>query len=184
MAGSTHSSSRQGVSNAPDIVDIDLARYAALMDVDCRDATFSFVHALPLLADKASVVFVGSVSGRRGQPGDPLYAGNKGFIRAFARSAGTNPDIMSKRIRVNVVSPGPIVTPLTQAVVDDPESDAYVRNMEPMGRWGQATEAAKAVLFLVSDASSFTTGADITVDGGMAHVPSCASRKRVLSCQP
>lgn len=159
-----------GVSHAPDIGELAPEQYASLMDVNCRGAVFTFVHALPILADKASVVFVGSVSGRRGQPGDPLYAGSKGFIRAFARSAGTNPDILAKGIRVNVVSPGPIATPLTQAVVDDPDSDAYVKNMVPMHRWGHATEAAQAILFLTSDASSFTTGADLTVDGGMAHV--------------
>lgn len=159
-----------GVSNAPEISELNVTQYADLMDVNCRGVVFSFVHALPILADKASVVIVGSVSGRRGQPGDPLYAGSKGFVRAFARSAGTNPDILAKGIRVNVVSPGPIETPLTQAVVDNPESDTYVRNMVPMHRWGQAIEVAEAILFLASSASSFTTGADITVDGGMSHV--------------
>jgi NADP-dependent 3-hydroxy acid dehydrogenase YdfG len=80
-----------GVSHAPDISELDLASYRALMDVNCMGATFTFVHALPLLADGASVVFVGSVAGRKGQPGDALYAGSKGFIRAFARTAGTDP---------------------------------------------------------------------------------------------
>ncbi len=159
-----------GVSNAPAIAELDVARYAALMDVNVRGATFAFVHALPLLSAGASVVFIGSVGGRKGQPGDPLYAGSKAFVRAFARSAGTDPALLRRKIRVNCVSPGPIETPLTQEATENPEIRAYVADqLVPMKRWGRAEEVAEAVLFLASDASSFTTGAELTVDGGMAH---------------
>jgi NAD(P)-dependent dehydrogenase (short-subunit alcohol dehydrogenase family) len=158
-----------GVSNAPPVGDLTPESYAGLMDVNCRGAVFSFVHALPLLAEGASVVFVGSVAGRKGQPGDALYAGSKGFIRAFARSAGTDPDLLRRRIRVNVVAPGPVDTALTAAATADPAISAYVEGLIPMRRWGRAAEVAEAILFLASDASSFTTGAEITVDGGMAH---------------
>ena len=159
-----------GVSNAPEIGELDVARYDALMDINCKGATFTFVHALPLLAKGASVVFVGSVGGRKGQPGDALYAGSKGFIRAFARNAGTDPALLARGIRVNVVSPGPIETPLTHAATTDPTVRAYVEEqLVPMKRWGRADEVAEAILYLSSAASSFTTGGEITVDGGMAH---------------
>ena len=158
-----------GVSGAPDIADLSLQAYDELMNVNVRGAVFTFVRALPLLADGASVVFVGSVAGRKGQPGDPLYAGSKGFIRAFARSAGTDPKLLARRIRVNVVTPGPIDTPLTKDAVSNAEVSAYVENIIPMHRWGQATEVANAIAFLASDEASFTTGAELTVDGGMSH---------------
>lgn len=158
-----------GVSNAPPIGKLTPESYARLMDVNCRGAALTFAQALPLLAHGASVVFVGSVAGSKGQPGDPLYAGSKGFIRAFARTAGTDPDILGRGIRVNVVSPGPIETPLTRDATADGDIRAYVEGLIPMRRWGRADEVAEAILFLASGAASFTTGAEITVDGGMAH---------------
>ncbi len=158
-----------GVSNAPPIAQLDLAAYESLMAVNCRGATFVFVEALPVLSDGASVVFVGSVASRKGQPGDALYAGSKGFIRAFARTAGTDPDLLRRHIRVNVVTPGPIDTPLTQVHTTDPAIRAYKDGLVPMGRIGHPGEVANAILFLASEQSSFTTGAEITVDGGFAH---------------
>jgi len=158
-----------GISNAPPIGALDVAAYDALMDVNCRGATFALVHALPLLVDGGAVVFVGSVGGRKGQPGDALYAGSKGFLRALVRSAGTAPELLARHIRINIVSPGPIDTPLTQVHTADPAIRAYMDNMVPMGRMGRAGEVAEAILFLGSEASSFTTGAEITVDGGFAH---------------
>jgi len=147
-----------------------LESYDGLMDVNVRGAVFTFVNALPFLADGASVVFVGSVAGRKGQPGDALYAGSKGFIRAFARNVGTSPKLMARRMRVNVVSPGPVETPLTVAATNNLEIRSYVEGLIPMRRWGRAEEIAEAIFFLASPASSFTTGADLTVDGGMSHV--------------
>jgi NAD(P)-dependent dehydrogenase (short-subunit alcohol dehydrogenase family) len=159
-----------GVSLQTGLADLDIDTYDRLMDINVKGATFSFTRALPLLAQGASCVFVGSVAGSKGQPGDALYAGSKGFIRAFARNLGTSPELALKGIRVNVVSPGPIETPLTAAATANRAIKEYVEGLIPMHRWGRASEVANAILFLLSDASSFTTGAEITVDGGMAHV--------------
>jgi NAD(P)-dependent dehydrogenase (short-subunit alcohol dehydrogenase family) len=159
-----------GVSLPAPLDDLDVASYDRLIDINVKGAAFSFARALPLLAQGASCVFVGSVAGSKGQPGDALYAGSKGFIRAFARNLGTSPELMQRGIRVNVVSPGPIETPLTAAATGNPAIREYVEGLIPMNRWGRASEVANAILFLLSDEASFTTGAEITVDGGMAHV--------------
>jgi NAD(P)-dependent dehydrogenase (short-subunit alcohol dehydrogenase family) len=158
-----------GVSNAPAIDALTPRSFDNLMNVNTRGAVFTFVHALPLLADGASVIFTGSVASRKGQPGDPVYAGSKGFIRAFARSAGTDPELMKRRLRINVVTPGPTETPMTEQATSDDVTRQWVSQLIPMRRWGRAEEVAEAILFLASDASSYTTGAEITVDGGMAH---------------
>jgi NAD(P)-dependent dehydrogenase (short-subunit alcohol dehydrogenase family) len=158
-----------GVAPQTSLEALDTETYDQLMDVNVKGATFTFARALPLLAEGASCVFVGSVAGRKGQPGDALYAGSKGFVRAFARNLGTSPDVLRRGIRVNVVSPGPTETPLTARATMDPAVREYVEGLIPMHRWGHASEVADAILFLLSDASSFTTGAEITVDGGMAH---------------
>lgn len=159
-----------GVSNAPEVGDLDLSAYDRLMDVNVKGAVFTFVKALPLLAESAAVVFVGSAAARKGHLGDALYAGSKGFIRSFARNAGTDPELMARRIRVNVVSPGPIETPLTEEAVSQPEIRTHVEQMIPLRRWGHAEEVADAILFLASPAAAFTTGADLTVDGGLSHM--------------
>ena len=76
---------------------------------------------------------------------------------------------MTRRIRVNVVSPGPTETALTEGATADPGVRAYVEGLIPMRRGG-GPEIAEAILYLASPASAFITGADLTVDGGMAHV--------------
>jgi NAD(P)-dependent dehydrogenase (short-subunit alcohol dehydrogenase family) len=76
---------------------------------------------------------------------------------------------MARRIRVNVVAPGPVGTSLTESATSNPDIHAYVEGLIPLHRWGRAEEVAEAVLLLASPAASFTTGAELTVDGGMAH---------------
>jgi len=159
-----------GVSDAPPFGQTTEAAFDHLIGINLKGTFFAVVHALPHLRDGASVILTGSVAGRKGRPGDPLYAASKGAVRSFGRTLATSEEVLARRIRVNVVTPGPIVTPLTAEATEIPAVHNYIAEMVPLGRWGEAREVAEAVRFLASDSSSYITGAEITVDGGLAHV--------------
>jgi NAD(P)-dependent dehydrogenase (short-subunit alcohol dehydrogenase family) len=159
-----------GVSDLPLLAETTEAAFDAIMDVNLKGAVFTGVYALSALRMAASVILTGSVAGRKGRPGDPVYAATKGAIRSFARTLAMEEDLLARRIRVNVVTPGATETPLTRAATDDPAVYRYVADMVPMKRWGAPREVAQAALFLASDESSYITGEEITVDGGWANV--------------
>jgi NAD(P)-dependent dehydrogenase (short-subunit alcohol dehydrogenase family) len=135
-----------------------------------RDAfhgvVFTVQEALPLLSDGASIVIVGSVAGSKGLPGATLYAGAKAAVRAFARV--WTQELRERRIRINVLSPGPVSTPPMQAAPE--EFRHLVLKDVPMGRMASPQEIAEVALFLGSDASSFITGIELFADGGWAQV--------------
>ncbi len=115
-------------------------------------------------------MFTATATHARGRPGDPLYLASKAAVRSLARSFAADEDVLRKRLRVNLVSPGPIETPLTAAAHGAPEVRAYVERMVPLGRWGSPDDVARAVLFLASQEAAFITGAEIAVDGGLAPI--------------
>lgn len=142
------------------------------MDTNVKGLFFSVQKALPLLRDGGSIVLNGSVVATKGMANFSVYAATKAAVRSFARSWAT--DLKDRQIRVNVVSPGPIETPIygkmglpEQAVQ---EFGSSVAQQVPLGRFGQDSEIASAVLFLASDAASYVNGADLSVDGGLAQV--------------
>ncbi len=129
-------------------------------------------QALPLLTDGASIILSSSVTAVKGLPGRTVYSATKAAIRSFARTWVT--ELKDRRIRINVLSPGPILTPLVRATfVDERAEQAYKTTVVagvPIGRVGQPEEMGEIVAFLASDASSFINGADIQADGGFAQV--------------
>jgi NAD(P)-dependent dehydrogenase (short-subunit alcohol dehydrogenase family) len=159
-----------GVSDVPSFAETTEAVFDAFIAINVKGVFFTAMHALPWLRDGASIILTGSVAARKGRPGDPLYAASKGAVRSFGRTLAMSEDLLARRIRVNVLTPGATRTPLTAMATDDPEVCDYIASMVPMGRWGEAREIAQAVRFLASDASSYITGEEITVDGGLAHV--------------
>jgi NAD(P)-dependent dehydrogenase (short-subunit alcohol dehydrogenase family) len=124
------------------------------------------------LSKHASVIFTSSVAHDKGRPGDPLYSMTKAAVRSLGRTLAMDEEVLAKKIRVNTVSPGTIQTPLTKQETPEMEKAIkdYVQATVPMQRWGQAEEVAKAVVFLASDDSSYMTGGDLLVDGGLAQV--------------
>jgi NAD(P)-dependent dehydrogenase (short-subunit alcohol dehydrogenase family) len=104
-------------------------------------------------------------------PAFSVYSATKAAVRSFARS--WTADLKDRKIRVNAVSPGVIVTPGYAAFGTAEQIEQFVTYMKttiPMGRTGDADEVAKAVVFLASDDSSFVTGIELFVDGGMTQI--------------
>jgi len=141
--------------------------YDKMFDINVKGVLFTVQQALPLLSDGASVVLTGSVSGSKGMESFSVYNATKAAIRSFARSWTS--DLKAHKIRVNVVSPGPIQTPGLDVFAND-DVKGYLKTIVPLGRLGTADEVAKAVLFLASDDSSFVAGAELFVDGGLAQI--------------
>jgi NAD(P)-dependent dehydrogenase (short-subunit alcohol dehydrogenase family) len=135
-------------------------------DLNARGTYFTVQKALPLLADKASIILNGSGAWQMGVPGFGTYSATKAALVSFVRT--WTAELASRGIRANVLSPGPTETPMVHAGAkgSDEGTSEYFRKMIPMGRLGTADELASAALFLASDESSFITGIDLPVDGG------------------
>ena len=137
-----------------------------LFNINVRGTLFTVQKALPLLNDGGSIILNGSVASVKGTAAFGVYAASKAAIRSFVRTWTT--DLKDRRIRSNVVSPGPINTALASRL----SADVIARMVStiPMGRIGGAEEVAKVAVFLASDDSSFVTGIELFVDGGRAQV--------------
>ena len=148
------------------------AHYDKTFDVNVKGVLFTVQKALPLLVDGAAVILNASIVSIKGMPAFSVYSATKAALRSFARSWTV--DLKDRKIRVNVVSPGPIETPaidrLGQVVGDTAQLKAGLISGVPMGRMGTSDEIAKAVSFLASDDASFITGIELFVDGGMAQI--------------
>ena len=132
----------------------------------CEGNTVHCAEGLTAHEDGGSIILNGSVASAKGTAAFGVYAASKAAIRSFVRTWTT--DLKDRRIRSNVVSPGPINTPLTSRQSAD--VIARIASTIPMGRMGEPDEVAKAVLFLASDDSSFVTGIELFVDGGRAQI--------------
>jgi NAD(P)-dependent dehydrogenase (short-subunit alcohol dehydrogenase family) len=140
--------------------------------VNFKGVIFTMQEALPLLVDGASVVLLSSTTAGKGLPARTVYSATKAAIRSFARTWAN--ELKARRIRVNALSPGPIMTPAIKAtLVDEAATRAYhtqIVGAVPLGRVGEPHEMGEVVVFLASAASSFINGADIHADGGFAQV--------------
>jgi len=140
-------------------------------NLNVKGLLFTVQKALPLLKDGSSIILNASVAGFTGMEAFGVYAASKAAVRSFARSWTT--DLKSRRIRVNAISPGVVPTEGYRSLGDDEGIKKFAAQMAaqiPLGRVGEPDEIAKAVVFLASDASSFVTGTELVVDGGMTAV--------------
>jgi NAD(P)-dependent dehydrogenase (short-subunit alcohol dehydrogenase family) len=161
-----------GIAQYAPLGKITEEHYDSIFDVNVKGLLFTVQKALPLMPDGGSIILNASIVASKGLPANSVYSATKAAVRSFARTWTT--DLKDRHIRVNAVSPGPILTPGLHDLVDSTGAGEQRLKMlsstVPLGRLGAPSEIAKAVVFLASDDSSYITGTELFVDGGMAQV--------------
>ena len=148
------------------------AHFDKTFDLNAKGTFFTVQKAIPLFKDGGSIILNSSVANVMGLPTFAVYAASKAAVRSFARAWAM--ELKDRKIRVNAVSPGPIETSALEKAGLTPEQARQAAeqfaSQVPLGRRGKPEEIAAAVVFLASDESSYITGVDLAVDGGMVQV--------------
>jgi NAD(P)-dependent dehydrogenase (short-subunit alcohol dehydrogenase family) len=156
-----------GTGEAVPLGEITEQHFDAAFGLNTRGTLFTVQKALPLFNDGGSIFMTGSVASIKGFPGYSVYAGSKAALHAFAR--GWLNELKGRNIRVNVLHPGPIATPMQDQVLDE-EGKRMFESLIPRGKMGRPEEIATVALFLASDDSSFVNGLELSVDGGFSAI--------------
>ena len=157
-----------GIAKVTAIEDSTEAAFDEVLRTNLTSVFFTIQAALPLLGSGASIVLNGSVAETLGFPGMSSYSASKAALRAMSRCLAG--ELAPRGIRINVVAPGPINTPIWGREPLPPTAVKIANKMHqavPLARFGEPEEVAKAVLFLASNDSSYITSSEIVVDGGM-----------------
>jgi NAD(P)-dependent dehydrogenase (short-subunit alcohol dehydrogenase family) len=160
-----------GIAELSPLGQITEAHFDKTFDVNVKGTLFTVQKALPLMPDGASIVINASVASFKGLAGFSVYSATKSALRSFARSWSV--DLKDRKIRVNVISPGMVITPIWNGLGSEKqieETKSQFAGVTPLGRPGTPDEIAKAVVFLSSNDSSYITGTELSVDGGWAQI--------------
>jgi len=161
-----------GVAKLAQFGAIDEKFFDFHFDANVKGMFFTVEKGLPHMNDGGTIILTGSIAAIKGFPAMSVYSATKAAVRSFARTWTT--ELKDRRIRVNAVSPGPIDTPGLTGLLSSSEAGQQRAKMiaatVPLGRLGRPDEIAKAVAFLASDDSSYVTGIELFVDGGVAQV--------------
>ena len=161
-----------GVAEFTPMDQVDEAFFDKTFDINVKGVFFTTQKFAPLMRDNGAVLFTTSVVNQKGWPGTSVYSASKAAVRSLARTLAA--ELLPRKIRVNAISLGPIDTPILgrlgmpQEAVK--EMTDGILKQTPMHRFGSADEVAKVALFLASDLSSYITGSEIGVDGGLGQL--------------
>jgi NAD(P)-dependent dehydrogenase (short-subunit alcohol dehydrogenase family) len=162
-----------GVAFFLPIAHSDEAHFDRTMDINFKGAFFTLQKFLPLLAPGGSVIFLSSINASMGMPGSAVYAASKAAMNSLAKVAAI--ELAAQQVRVNIVSPGPVETPIfSKSGMDAATLDGFAQAIAsrlPMGRFGKAWEIAKTVAYLASDDAAWVTGQEFVIDGGALATP-------------
>jgi len=161
-----------GIGEFAPLGEISEEHFDKIFGINVKGLLFTVQKALPLFQDGSSIILNASIAASKGIEAFSVYNATKAVVRSFARTWTV--DLRHRKIRVNAVSPGPIDTPAVEGLVQNKEQVEELKKnfitAVPMGRIGSPDEVAKVVSFLASDESSYITGIDLSVDGGMAQI--------------
>ena len=166
-----------GVGELASLGEITEAHFDKTFGINVKGLLFTVQKALPLFQDRdggggGSIILNASIASSKGTEALSVYSATKAAVRSFARTWTV--ELKHRKIRVNAISPGPIDTPgingLAQSEEQIEQFKTSIVSIVPMGRMGSPDEVAKAASFLASDDSSYVTGIELFVDGGMAQI--------------
>ncbi|HUN87800.1 MAG TPA: SDR family oxidoreductase [Terriglobales bacterium] len=159
-----------GIVEMKPVEQLDEGAFDRSLNINLKGPFFLIQSLLPLFANPASIILSGSVNAHIGMPNTSVYGATKAAMASLARTLSG--ELISRGIRVNVVSPGPISTPLYNKLgfseTELKNVAAAIQSQVPARRFGNPSEVAKAVVFLASDESAFTVGSELLIDGGMS----------------
>jgi len=157
-----------GIAKFAPLEQVDEAFFDNQFNVNVKGAYFLIKHAVPVIPDGGAIILTASVAGANGGlGGSSVYGSTKAALRSFGRTIAK--ELLPRGIRVNTISPGPIVTPILDKGMTLVQKDNFIEGAKtriPLGRTGTAAEVAAAALYLAADAT-YTTGAELFVDGGL-----------------
>lgn len=153
------------------VADLGEAEYDKAMDLNLKSVYFTVNKALPHMNDGGSIILIGSNAAHRAYPAFGLYGAAKAAVIFFAKAFSN--DLLGRKIRVNVITPGTTDTPAFEKFVPLEQIEAtktHFASQMPIGRIGQPSDIGKAAVFLASDSAAFMLGAELVVDGGMTYL--------------
>lgn len=153
------------------IHDVTEEHYDRYMDLNLKSAYFTVQKSLPYLNDGASIILIGSSAAHRASPGMTIYGAAKAAILSLAK--GLSLDLLTRKIRVNALSPGSIDTPVFGKIVPPEQLEQLKQiwiDITPVGRQGLPSDIGNAAVFLASDDSAFVVGTEILADGGLTNM--------------
>jgi NAD(P)-dependent dehydrogenase (short-subunit alcohol dehydrogenase family) len=156
-----------GVSSETTVLSATVEQWNKVMAINVTSVFLGMKHVIPHMqaAGGGSIINISSIAGLSGCCGAGPYTASKGAVRMLTKAAAV--DYGKDGIRVNSIHPGYIETPMSSKFIQHEPTLQYFLSQTPMGRVGQPSEVAKAALFLASDASSYVTGVELAVDGGV-----------------
>ena len=161
-----------GIAQFAPLEEISEEHFDNIFRINVKGLLFTVQKAFPLFQNGGSIILNASVGSSKGFEETSVYSATKAAVRSFARTWTV--ELRHRKIRVNAISPGPIDTPIFSNLLQNEEqSEQFKKNIVntvPMGRMGSPDEVAKVALFLASDDSSYITGIELFVDGGLVQI--------------